>query len=302
MTVQHDSKISWWCDSCEKARIDDLKSQRNHLASCGHKYLNTHITSEGLRPQLENIKRELRWAKKAKDADALLAKKAAEEAKQHWFERFKIKGKVYVDTPKYLVNDAAILHRSNSPNFRLDKATVSGFTSLVYSLYVPNKNHKHMTFGKTTENNIENYWNDRENRLSSKGEWRLIHRDSNSARSFPIESLRINGRPLLGKPDLVYVNELMDTVMIIERKCTFSNRGIPSDGWPNLRAQLWAYSKIDYFKKYSKMILVGEIWKASQVKGRAMQGIPHIIKFESSALDEVWPIVFERAGGEITFN
>ena len=47
-------------------------------------------------------------------------------------------------------------------------------------------------------------------------------------------------------------------IVIIERKST--TREIPSDGWPDLRAQLWTYGHIDEFVDAKKISLVGEVW------------------------------------------
>ena len=46
--------------------------------------------------------------------------------------------------------------------------------------------------------------------------------------------------------------------MIIERK--FSAVQPPLDAWPNVRAQLWAYSQIDDWLDVEDVTLVGEVW------------------------------------------
>ena len=61
-----------------------------------------------------------------------------------------------------------------------------------------------------------------------------------------------------GDPDLVFQNENDGGIVIVERKT--SHREIPSDGWPNLRAQLWAYGKIDEYAGTPGITLVGEVW------------------------------------------
>lgn len=48
--------------------------------------------------------------------------------------------------------------------------------------------------------------------------------------------------------------------MIVERKA--SNKQIPVDGWPDLRAQLWCYAQIDdwVWRAAPAIRLVGEVW------------------------------------------
>jgi hypothetical protein len=82
-----------------------------------------------------------------------------------------------------------------------------------------------------------------------------------------ISSLEIDGRPLRASPDMVFQEVLPaggDTdkharIIIVEIKCT--NAEVPPRLWPNVRAQLWAYSKIDEFSDASEIILVGEVWR-----------------------------------------
>ena len=57
----------------------------------------------------------------------------------------------------------------------------------------------------------------------------------------------------------MFKNHATGTVLIVEVKVT--NRELWSDGWPNLRAQLWEYGHIDRFINDSKeVVLVGEVW------------------------------------------
>ncbi len=49
----------------------------------------------------------------------------------------------------------------------------------------------------------------------------------------------------MGRPDLVFKHKKTGEVLIVEIKVTDAE--IPDGGWPNLRAQLWAYSLADAF-------------------------------------------------------
>ena len=80
-----------------------------------------------------------------------------------------------------------------------------------------------------------------------------------------ISSLTMNGKPMWGAPDLVLRERKSGRILIIERKA--SNKDVPSDGWPNLRAQLWAYSQIDDWLDAPEKILAAEIWGFGRIQG-----------------------------------
>ncbi len=73
--------------------------------------------------------------------------------------------------------------------------------------------------------------------------------------------MTLNGTPLFGKPDLVFKERSSGNILILELK--YTNAEIPLDGWPNLRAQLWAYSQIDEWKDAPEIHLAAEIWAGS---------------------------------------
>ena len=82
-----------------------------------------------------------------------------------------------------------------------------------------------------------------------------------------ISSLQVNGKALRASPDLVFREEVptgnqlsgRERIIIVEIKCT--NATVPPRLWPNVRVQLWAYSKIDDFIDAAEIILVGEVWR-----------------------------------------
>lgn len=63
---------------------------------------------------------------------------------------------------------------------------------------------------------------------------------------------------MYGAPDYVFINKKTETALIVEVKV--SSAELPSDGWPNLRAQLWAYGYIDVIQQVKNIILIGEVW------------------------------------------
>jgi hypothetical protein len=90
----------------------------------------------------------------------------------------------------------------------------------------------------------------------------LLEQDQLDGKPTPrkISLLKVNGESLLGVPDYVYHNAANGQIVIVEVKVS-NPTAWPADGWPNLRAQLWAYGQIDaYLNLASDIALVGEVW------------------------------------------
>jgi len=132
---------------------------------------------------------------------------------------------------------------------------VTDFTKWVMTLYLGRPNLSSLVRGKQIERSVA-----RLAKPSDHSKWKLIYRDPLERAPTPlkISSLTLNGESLWGAPDLVYQNRDTRELLIVERKA--SDKPIPADGWPNLRAQLWAYSHIDEFKDAPVITLIGEIW------------------------------------------
>lgn len=140
---------------------------------------------------------------------------------------------------------------------------VTDFTKWLMSLYLTQNPSSHSRkMGKKVEGNVA--------RMAEPlflPDWELLFRDPLSSKPEPlrISSLQVNGRPIWGVPDVVYHNKKTGEIIIVERKA--SNAKIPEGGWPNLRAQLWAYAHADrWIKSIEKITLVGEIWNLSSVR------------------------------------
>lgn len=95
-------------------------------------------------------------------------------------------------------------------------------------------------------------------------DWKLIDSDPLDEKPIPreIPCLTVNGSSLYGSPDYVYHSPSREQIIIVEVKVS-NPRSWPDDGWPNLRAQLWAYGNIDMYSGLApNIVLVGEIWSA----------------------------------------
>jgi len=95
--------------------------------------------------------------------------------------------------------------------------------------------------------------------------WSLVHnglkckiQPTDSFRHFDIPGLVVNGQCLRACPDLIYRNSSSGAVIIVEIK--FSYAAIPENLWPDIWAQLWAYSYIPEFQSARSVALVGEVW------------------------------------------
>lgn len=134
--------------------------------------------------------------------------------------------------------------------------TVTAFSGWIFSLYRPILNKKSLDDGRRIERAIARRFAP----VPTKAGWELVFEDplTEKPEVKKISALQINESPIWGVPDLVFREKATGKIVIIERKA--SNREIPSDGWPNLRAQLWAYSQIDEWRNAPAITLVGEIW------------------------------------------
>lgn len=147
--------------------------------------------------------------------------------------------------------------------------TVSGFTDWVYSLYQPKPDAEMLEYGLKIESHIfrkrHEAFKSKSIRTNPSGEWELLHNglhgcevECNSDSYFTIPELAIQGNPLCASPDLVFKNKTSGAIVIIEIKSC--NYVVPTNLWPNVWAQLWAYSRIPAFVIAPSVTVVGEVW------------------------------------------
>ena len=145
--------------------------------------------------------------------------------------------------------------------------TVTDFTSWIYELYGVKRKPETLLHGQAAEALIY------KSRIPQprSSTWELVHCGMHGAArgaqripecEYRASSLVVNGRPLRASPDYVFREQAgargSERIVIVEVK--HSQAPIPVDLWPNVRAQLWAYSKIDAFSNASEILLVGEVW------------------------------------------
>lgn len=134
--------------------------------------------------------------------------------------------------------------------------TVTDFVDWVFRLYVPERHYENLLHGQRIEREVAR----RQVPIPTHSGWKLESNGMSNGDSkiYEISQLTINGKRLRGKPDLVFREKRTRRVLIVEVKA--SEADIPSNGWPNLRAQLWAYAKIDAFQDAPEISAVAEVW------------------------------------------
>lgn len=176
---------------------------------------------------------------------------------------------------RFHISGAALLKlaRSKPPKFR--EPTVSAFTEWIYSLYTIAPSKIDLERGRLAETDIQLRRFESRRRIDSLSnvpvsEWALVHNGMRPltrskvlltprAQSyFEIPSLRVGSQPLRASPDLLYRHRETHDAVLVEIK--FSNKVIPSNLWPNVWAQLWAYSQIPQLRDSPTIRAAGEVW------------------------------------------
>jgi hypothetical protein len=130
----------------------------------------------------------------------------------------------------------------------------------------PHKKHR-LQLGKILHRDIELFlqtkWLQEFSDGHSPSEWTSEFVDDleSPKKIFTASQLLVNGKQLRCVPDLVLRNQSRNMIMIVERKTTFVPEPyIPVNGWPNVEAQLWCYSKIDDWQEADLIFMVGQLW------------------------------------------
>ena len=158
---------------------------------------------------------------------------------------------------RYRVRMQDLFERARLKPLERFDPTVNSFKEWVRSLYLASRDPRKMADGQAAERVITR----RFIRGPEHGDW-VVDYDGTAdspAAALPIADLSIGGKPLWARPDYVLRHRESDEILLLEFKWSPSSR-IPSDCWPDARAQVWAYSKIDRWKHAPRMTLVCEVW------------------------------------------
>lgn len=140
--------------------------------------------------------------------------------------------------------------------------TVSDFTDWLYRFYTPPRDDKVLLAGIDGERAVVDHREQIKREVPRLGyeRWKLKHDGIRRKfdEAFLIPSLTVDGLAIKGVPDLVFKERRTGRILIVELKV--SSKDLPSNGWPNLRAQLWAYSRIEQYAAAPEVLLAGEVW------------------------------------------
>jgi hypothetical protein len=118
-------------------------------------------------------------------------------------------------------------------------------------------------------------------RKTSAVDWRPAYVDSKAnSHIYLASTLRVDGRPMRCRPDLVFEHRSVNAAVIVEYKMTsfgtaarnkkvHARRFFDPEGHPHDRALLWCYSHIDDFRDVNELFLVLQIWDATTFENKA---------------------------------
>ena len=117
---------------------------------------------------------------------------------------------------------------------------------------------------------IAQYISENKKDQAYKDGWNLVYADQGLGEDKILlaSTLRIGDQVMRCRPDAVLCHEPTGEILILERKIMSSWKlegQIPSDSYPNIRAQLWCYSKIDDWSSAPKITLMDEIWRRNAI-------------------------------------
>ncbi len=162
------------------------------------------------------------------------------------------------DEDPYRVKHAELVRRALIRSPKSIRPTVTAFSDWVFGLYESQYNAQKLQQHQALERAVV------AKRIPKPEhpKWTLEYDGTSLSDmpALPIAELTVGGKVLYGKPDLVFRERKTGRVIVLEIKV--SNAAVPTNGWPNLRAQLWAYSKFDW--NASEVLLAAEVWALSR--------------------------------------
>lgn len=217
------------------------------LSESDKKYLLEKFFSKGKNPA---------WKYDLKEQWAAAKKKQA--AQRRWNSYLLNEFSMPLRNP-FRISHSELVRRAKRHKPQVVGQAVTDFTKWLYSLYQGAPSIYVLNEGKDIEKQISSCVGP----VPGNDAWELVFQDPLTERATPkqISALTVGGKPLFGVPDVVFREKATGRILIIERKA--SNSDVPDDGWPNLRAQLWAYGHIDEWKETPNILLIGEVWSHS---------------------------------------
>lgn len=156
--------------------------------------------------------------------------------------------------------------------------TASSFAQWIYSLYADaDGNSRDREEGIAAEEHIlgarRRAYTSTDGKVirSEFPDWKLIHNglhmgQRNAPEYYRVSDLTVGGVPVRASPDLIYKNQNLQEVIIVEIK--HSRMEIPNNLWPNIWGQLWCYSQLEQVRNASRITVVGEVWGDAWTRSR----------------------------------
>lgn len=171
--------------------------------------------------------------------------------------------------PQFRINHEQLVALAMQRPPQSSGRNVTDFTGWVHDLYTRNRNTESISRGSALEPLVER------KRLASRkfrdnyshNQWELVYRgmSEDPYQTLNVSSLQINQQCLRGRPDLVFRHKQSGEILILEIKV--SNATLPHEGWPDLRAQLWAYCHADKFAAAPRIFLASQVWRDDVTEG-----------------------------------
>lgn len=153
------------------------------------------------------------------------------------------------------------------------RVRVTDFSKWIFDLYDPGPRAEQLEAGQRIEAAVDTLYIRQNSTVYIANGWQLLYRDplDETVKPLKISALQVADQPLWGRPDIVFRNRSTGDIIVVERKA--SQRRMPSDSWPNARAQLWCYAQADLFIDAPRITMVAEAWRQSHTGAVCSNGV-----------------------------
>ena len=175
---------------------------------------------------------------------------------------------IHAEGKRYRYDHDYVVKEARDSLAEIRGQAVSAFTGWIHKLYDKRNRDAEKSQGAADEREVDEkaqWFRQITGRASKVSRWENIYNTLENPKALAIPDLQVNGSPLLGMPDLVFQSYSRGEILIVERKVhSGTQRTAPEvciDGWPDLRAQLWAYGHCESLMKRNGQIrLCADVW------------------------------------------
>ena len=269
------------CKRCGRPMSGDFIELKNHLNSCGKYEANKNADRLSdnflyFQAQLDKKVTQNKTSRMIEDLS---------QGVRHDQWRRRLSGQKPKDDISAKHTDSVVLKNAPAVKQKIKANNVTSVCDAIYSLYTKKPISVQLEAGKKAEPLMQshklNYRPGKHFYNSDITDWELEYYSKKpGVASLSISRISFKGKHLLAQPDIVFSHRTEPRVLIVERKLTSAY--VPCLGWPNLRAQLWAYSQCDQFEG-RQVTCVGEVWTSEKLNNRL--SYPETISYLPEDLD-----------------